>query len=508
MSKKGENADMKKTKSNISKKKIDIKKIISNSKENRRKNKKNLRHGTYSMGVVAVFVAILVVVNLLIQELPSKFREIDLSTQKMYSIGNQTKKLLKGLDKDVTLYYIAQSGSESSDIEKLLERYEESSDHLKVEKKDPAVNPKFTSQYTTEGVNNNSVIVVCGDKNKVVDYNSMYEISVNYQTYQSEVTGFDGEGQLTSAINYVTSDNMPVMYTLEGHNESAMSDSLKDMIQKANIDIQSLNLLTMDAVPDDADCLFIFAPSKDISEDEAEKVITYLEAGGKALIVSNYTGEEMPNFASVLENYGVKTVNGIILESDTNHYISQNPSYLLPNIESNEITSNLSSGSRYILMPLAQGIETVDNYRNTLTIQNILTTSDSAYSKVNVENMQTMEKESGDIDGPFNVGVAISEELEEDKETQIVYYSSETLFNDNMNTMVSGANFELVTASVNWMCANEEGSAVSIPSKSLDTTTLTIPAADASFWSIFVMAVIPAFLMIIGGGIWMKRRKQ
>ena len=471
---------MKESKGNISKKKIDIKKIISNSKENRRKNKKNLRHGTYSMGVVAVFVAILVVVNLLIQELPSKFREIDLSTQKMYSIGDQTKKLLKNLDKDVTLYYIAQSGSESSDIEKLLERYEESSDHVKVEKKDPAVNPKFTSQYTTEGVNNNSVIVVSGDKNKVVDYNSMYE----------------------------TSDNMPVMYTLEGHDESAMSDSLKDMIQKANIDIQSLNLLTMDTVPEDADCLFIFAPAKDISEDEAQKIISYLENGGKALIVSNYTGDEMPNFASVLENYGVKTVDGIILESDTNHYISQNPSYLLPNIESNEITSNLSSGSRYILMPLAQGIQTVDNYRDSLTIQNILTTSDSAYSKVNVENMQTMEKESEDIDGPFNVGVAISEDLEDDKQTQIVYYSSEALFNDSMDAMVSGANFELVSASVNWMCANEEGSAISIPSKSLDTTTLTIPAADASFWSIFVMAIVPAFLVILGGGIWMKRRKQ
>lgn len=216
----------------------------------------------------------------------------------------------------------------------------------------------------------------------------------------------------------------------------------------------------------------------------------------------------MPNFASVLENYGVKTADGIILEADSNHYISQNPSYLLPNIESNDITSNLSSGSRYILMPLAQGIKTVDNYRDTLKIQNILTTSDSSYSKVNVENMQTMEKESGDIDGPFNVGVAISEDLDNDKQTQIVYYSSETLFNDNMNTMVSGANFELISASVNWMCSNEDGSTISIPSKSMDTTTLTIPAADASFWSIFVMAVVPAFLIILGGGIWMKRRKQ
>ena len=490
-------------------KKIDFKELRKKSKEKRIQNKKNLKHGSYSMGAITIFIAIIVVLNQVLQEVPSKYREIDLSTQKLYSIGDQTKKVLKKLDKDVEIYYIAQSGSESSDIQKLLEKYEEGSDHIKVEQKDPAVNPKFVSQYTSDGVSNNSVIVVCGDKNKVIDNNSLYETTVNYQTYSNEVTGFDGEGQITSAINYVTSDSMPVMYTLEGHDEATMSDTLKDTIQKANIDIQSLNLLTMDSVPDDADILFIFAPAKDISEDEASKIISYLENGGKALIVSNYSSEEMPNFASVLENYGVKTAGGIVLEGDTNHYISQNPSYLLPNIESNDITSSLSSGSRYILMPLAQGIVKSDNYRDSLEITDILTTSDGSYSKVNVEDMQTMEKESDDIDGPFAVGVSITENLDDEKETQIVYYSSEALFNDQMNTMVSGANYELISASVNWMCESEEDSnTISIASKSYDTSTLTIPAADASFWSIFVTAVVPVVILVIGGGIWMKRRKQ
>ena len=488
-------------------KKIDFKELQRKSKEKRIQNKKNLKHGSYSMGAITIFIAIIVVLNLVLQEVPSKYREIDLSTQKLYSIGDQTKKVLKKLDKYVEIYYIAQSGSESSDIQKLLEKYEEGSDHIKVEQKDPAVNPKFVSQYTSDGVSNNSVIVVCG--NKVIDNNSLYETTVNYQTYSNEVTGFDGEGQITSAINYVTSDSMPVMYTLEGHDEATMSDTLKDTIQKANIDIQSLNLLTMDSVPDDADILFIFAPAKDISEDEASKIISYLENGGKALIVSNYSSEEMPNFASVLENYGVKTADGIVLEGDTNHYISQNPSYLLPNIESNDITSSLSSGSRYILMPLAQGIVKSDNYRDSLEITDILTTSDGSYSKVNVEDMQTMEKESDDIDGPFAVGVSITENLDDEKETQIVYYSSEALFNDQMNTMVSGANYELISASVNWMCESEEDSnTISIASKSYDTSTLTIPAADASFWSIFVTAVVPVVILVIGCGIWMKRRKQ
>ena len=472
-------------------------------------NKKYIKNGSYSVVISAVFVVIVLVVNMIVGSLPSKYTEVDVSEQKLYSIGDDTKKFLKDLDKDVTIYQVVQSGSEDETIKKLLEKYEEGSDHIKVEQKDPVVNPKFTSEYTSDDVAANSLIVVCGDRSKVVNYSSIYESSIDYNTYQSTTTGFDGEGQITSAINYVTSDSMPVMYTLEGHDEATMSDTLKDTIQKANIDIQSLNLLTMDSVPDDADILFIFAPAKDISEDEASKIISYLENGGKALIVSNYSSEEMPNFASVLENYGVKTADGIVLEGDTNHYISQNPSYLLPNIESNDITSSLSSGSRYILMPLAQGIVKSDNYRDSLEITDILTTSDGSYSKVNVEDMQTMEKESDDIDGPFAVGVSITENLDDEKETQIVYYSSEALFNDQMNTMVSGANYELISASVNWMCESEEDSnTISIASKSYDTSTLTIPAADASFWSIFVTAVVPVVILVIGGGIWMKRRKQ
>ena len=153
-------------------KKINVKEMMRKHKEQKTQNKKILKHGAYSMAVTAVVIAIVVVLNLVVQEIPSKYREIDLSSQKLYTIGEQTEKLLKSLKKDVELYYIAQDGSESSDIEKLLEKYEEGSKHVKVEQKDPAVYPQFAAQYTSESISNNSIIVVCGEKSKVVDYNS------------------------------------------------------------------------------------------------------------------------------------------------------------------------------------------------------------------------------------------------------------------------------------------------------------------------------------------------
>lgn len=487
---------------------INFKKIIADSREKRRKNKKVLRHGSYSMAVTGIVIASVIVLNLVVQELPSKFREIDLSSQKLYTIGEQTEKILKKLDKEVQMYWVVQDGTESSDIEKLLERYEEGSKHIQIEKKDPAVNPAFVSQYTSDNISNNSVIVACGDKSKVVDYSDMYETSINYNTYSQQVTGFDGEGQLTSAINYVISENMPVLYTLEGHDEAAMSETMKETIQKANIDIQSLNLLTEESVPEDTECLFIFAPAKDLNKEEADKVISYLENGGKAFIVSNYTNEDMSNFNRILENYGVQPENGIVFEGDSNHFVSQNPYYLLPNIENNAITAELSAQSRYVLAAMAQGVRQIENVRDSLQISSILRTSDSAYSKTDLENMESVEQEEGDIQGPFDLGVMITEEVEEDKETQIVYFAAQSIFDDSANAMVSGTNYELLAASLGWMCNTDEINTVSIASKSYDTTSLVIPASDANFWSIFVTAILPLSVLALGFGIWMKRRKQ
>lgn len=471
-------------------------------------NKKMLKHGSYSIAMTALMIAIVVILNLVIQEIPSKYREFDLSSQKLYTIGEQTEKILKNLKKDVNLYYIAQDGTESNDIEKLLEKYEEGSKHIKVEKKDPAVYPKFASQYTSEQLSNNSIIVECGEKNKVVDYQDMYETTVNYQTYSQQVTGFDGEGQLTSAINYVVSEDMPVLYTLTGHDELSMSESMKETIQKSNIEIRDLNLLTEEAVPEDTECLFIFSPKTDIAEDEAKKIVSYLENGGKAIILSDYTEIEMPNFNSVLENYGVQPENGIILEGDQDHYIAQNQYYLLPNIESHEINSNLSSKSKYVLTALSPGIKSLENVRDTIKIDSILTTSDSAYQKTDLENMETTEKEDGDLEGPFPLAVSITEDLGDDKKTQIVYFASSAIFNDQMNATVSGANYELLSSSLSWLCGTEEDSSISIPSKSYDMTALMVPSSDASFWSIFVTAVVPVTILLVGFGIWLKRRKQ
>ena len=463
-------------------------------------NKKTLKNGSYSVVLSVIFVVIIVVVNLIVDAFPSTYTELDVSDQQLFSIGDQTK------DKDVTIYQIAQSGSEDEVVSKLLKKYEEASDHIKVETKDPVVNPKFTSEYTDEEVSSNSLIVVCEDRSKVVDYNNIYESSIDYNTYSYTTSGFDGEGQITSAISYVTSDNLPVLYTLDGHGEKSLDSTLQEDIEKANIEIKSLNLLTEESVPEDADCLMINSPSTDISEEERDAIIEYLENGGKAMIFSDYTEGSMDNFDAVLENYGVERVDGIVIEGDAQHYAMQMPYYLLPDVSSAEAVSDFSSQGYFVLAPYAQGIRQLDNVRDTLTIESLLTTSDDAYSKTDL-NMETLEKTDEDIDGPFDIGVSITEEVDDDKTTQIVYYSTANLMDSQINQMVAGGNEQMITESLNWMCSTDETSTISIPSKSLEVSYLTVTAYDAAYWKICVMGLIPGVFLVVGFVVWLKRRK-
>ena len=469
-------------------------------------SKKHIKNGSYTMVMSVIFIAVVIVINMIVSTIPSKYSEIDISSQKLYSIGDETKKMLKDLEKDVTIYQIAQSGSEDENISNLLKKYEDESKHIKVEQKDPVVNPKFVSQYTSDDLSANSLIVVCGDRNKVIDYNNIYETSVDYQTYSSQTTGFDGEGQITSAIGYVTSENLPALYTVEGHGEKDMDSSIKEDIEKANMDIKSLNLLTEGNVPDDADCLFIDSPSTDFSSDEKDAIIEYLENGGKAMIFSDYTTEDMPNFDAILENYGVQRTEGVVFEGDNQHYAMQMPYYLVPTINSTDASSETASAGCYVLAPYAQGIKQLDDVRDTVKIESILTTSDQAYSKTDL-NSNTIEKEDGDVEGPFDLGVSITESLDDDKETQIVYYSTSNLMDSQTNQMVSGGNEKLIMESLKWMTDTEESTSVSIPSKSLEVSYLTITDYDAAFWKICTIALIPGIFLVIGFVVWIKRRK-
>ena len=57
-------------------------------------SKKHIKNGSYSMAMAAVFIVIVVVINMIVGAIPSKYSQLDVSSSKLYTIGDETKKVL------------------------------------------------------------------------------------------------------------------------------------------------------------------------------------------------------------------------------------------------------------------------------------------------------------------------------------------------------------------------------------------------------------------------------
>ena len=150
-----------------------------------------------------------------------------MTDQGIFTLAEQTKSVVASLDSPVTVYWIVQQGQEDGQLGKLLALYEGLGKNLSVVKKDPVVYPGFAKQYTDSDVSNNSLIVVCGTRSKLVANSDIYVYDYDEYSSSGNVTGtFCGESALTGAISYVTSAELPVIYTLEGHGETALSSDM------------------------------------------------------------------------------------------------------------------------------------------------------------------------------------------------------------------------------------------------------------------------------------------
>lgn len=464
------------------------------------------RAGSYATFAAVIVIAIAIMANTLVAALPSAMTQLDMTSQSLYSLSDQTRRIVSSLDKDVNLYLLANEGSEDAAITRLLDRYEGLSDHIEVSYVDPTVRPTFLNDYELElnSLYANSVLVECGENFRLVSYSDIYVTSYSYDDYSyygySTTTEFAGENALTNAIHYVSSEDLPKIYTLTGHGEGELADYVTEMLEQDNLQVESLSLLTLDSIPEDADAIILHAPATDLSEDEATLLIDWLHSGGRMVLTTEQvSAEKMPNLLKVTAAMGLTVENGLVVEGDSQMHLARYPHYLLPDVTSHEITSALKNAGYYILTPMAQPL--AETYDVGATVTWLLSTSDDAYVKTAGLEATTTEKEEGDSEGPFDIAAA-----SEVGEGRMVWFSSAEMLETHVDSMVSYANSNLFVNAVNWMCDQEES--ISIRSKSLDTETLTVSSSQSNFWNIVLVGLVPIAFIALGVIVCIRRKRR
>ncbi|MDY3873481.1 MAG: Gldg family protein [Roseburia lenta] len=467
----------------------------------------------FSTGMIAIVVALTVVVNLIASALPETYTQIDATSQKLYSITEDTEKYLDTLKDDVTLYVMVNKNSKDDNVDRTLQKYASASKHVKVKYVDPNVSPTFASKYTDSDVTSNSIIVVCGDRSKVIDYNSdIYEYSYD-SSYNYSVTGYDCEGQVTAAIQYVTSESTTNVYELTGHDESTLSGDFSEVFQKRFMNVESLSLLTVDAIPEDCQALFSTAPQSDLSEDDLSKLSQYLGNGGKIYLSIDYSKwNDLTNFKKLLSDNNIETTESLLAETDRSYYY-QSPSYLLPNVENTEVSSSVA-GMTQVFVPYSVGLTYTGEDDSNVT--SFMTTSDTTIAKAaaNIAAVQSQADaaniasvQDGDTQGQYSLGMMVTNE----NGGELCVLGSAMMCTDSANQIVSGHNATLFNGIVNALVTTDDGNsdnAVVIAAKDYTVSNLTVSANAMLVYGILWGIFMPIALIIIGIIVWARRRKR
>ena len=466
---------------------------------------KKFKYGGYATLFTSIILIILVVVNVVVGKLDIKF---DMTKTKLYSLSDSTNKVISNLKQDVTIYGLYESGKEATSVTEVLEKYKAKSSKITVEYKDPVKNPTFVQQYSTVGtsITTGSVIVVSGSKFKVIDSADLFGKTTDQTTGSETVTSSQVEQKISSALIYVSSTKSSVIANLQGHQEIALPADITTELTNENYTVKDTNLAAADTTIDKDSLLLINAPQIDITAAELTKIKDFLSKSGKAAIFLDPSINAMPNLTEALAYLGIKGENDFIIEGDASHISSNSPNVLLPELESQTITSPLISAQMPVIIPNSQSFATLKIKRATVTIEPLLVTSSSAFGKLDLKNLTTT-RTSSDIKGPMIVAMAITDKSADGNtanDGRTVVVGTSKLMDSSVITASNKGNVNFIMNSINWAVGNRDN--ISILPKDMSADNLTINGMQIIIASSFVIVVIPLIIVIVGIVVWVRRR--
>ena len=489
--------------------------------------KKRVIRGGFSTIMVVLAIAIVVVLNVIASAVETKAGlKIDLTSNKIYSLSAQTESNIRSImnkknengeySNEFVIYSFANDYTQDNLIGKTLERYAALSNNITLSVLDPAKDSILRNKFTGVGdqVEDKTVVVFNSKKNsfRVIKYEDMY-----YTDKENNVSYWTLEQKLTSAFMFLDSGRAQTnVYFLTGHGEtvtnvkfSERAKLLKEKLEEENFKVDNIDLAMNDLRS--GDILIVIGPSSDISEQDRDKVIKFLDANGKALFFLDPSSSRLKNFEAILDHYMIKFKNEIVCENDESRHTHNSPLDLIPEVLSNkEITNGIINSKSSVYAGSCAYLEEYNPSSDLLTVLPLLNTSDRSvcipyedYITGAYENKMSEYTE----EKRRCIGLALyqkdSSSMQIDEGTRICVFSSSELALGERSG--SAGNVSLVKNCVNWV--DNKTNTISISGVQMNAYELSIAdAATVKTLVTIVIIVIP--VLILGGGviIWLRRK--
>ena len=475
------------------------------------------------LALIAAFIGLNVWVSSL--DLP----EIDVTSNKIYTLSDASKKALESIDQYIKIYVFGIDENDS--VVGLIKQYCEANDKISYEMLSSESNLAKVQEFELED-GYSIVVIESGESKKIIDASAEFH-SYDYTTYAEVDTT---EQTLTNSILGLSVENKPKVYFVEGHDEFGEKELgvLTTYLKNEAMEFETVNLMTTGKVPDDCDVLAIMSPATDFLENETQAVIDYINKGGNIFLTQDVLSQDSQfvNFKRILDLYGVSVENGYILETDSSRVVSNYPYIFKPEVSSsNEITSDIYSDS-YMWFAYAEKLnfisaEELENLN--VTYEELLGTTDSAVFVTDFSSDASTAASTAQtghctvsalVTKTISEGTSTSNEEQEQTEnsdavkSELVIVANGRFITDYVVSEISnqyplsylGSNKDFAINAISFLSNKENGLTIR---KDMAGTSYVFTASEKQNKIVLaIIFAIPVIILLIGIIIWKQRKKR
>jgi ABC-type uncharacterized transport system involved in gliding motility auxiliary subunit len=447
------------------------------------------KYAIYAASYVVIVLAILVVANVLADRHNKSF---DTTSNKRYSLSEQTAKIVKGLKQPATITYYDQS-TKFDQAKDQLEQYGNLSPKVHVDYVDPDKKPELARSAGVKSYG--TTIVTIGDR-------------------KEEAKSLTEEG-ITGAFIRDLKTSVRTICFVEGSGEHQIEDSdrngysrFKELLGQDDYQSKSINLLTKAEVPSECTVVVIGGPDADYQQPEVDGIKKYVEDGGRALVMLDpplkmarlqIADNEALN--KVLETWGVTPQNNLILDLNPIGQITGlGPQVaLVTSYDSHAIVDDMKR--RATGFPLARSLETKNGEKT--SVQKLFSSSESSLATSKLNSPAIDPSDPKNVKGPLLIAaVGTYNTGKENSQGRFVVVGSSSWTANSFITF--NGNRDLALNAINWLASDED--LISIRPKDREDRRITLTQAQMRWLRITSQFLLPLLVVVGGVSVWWRRR--
>ena len=501
------------------------------AKKDARRSKRELKarafkRGWFSVVLVILFIAAVVLVNFIAVTLTDKLPALSIDTtgKDSFELSKDTLEYLPSLKDDIKIIVLSdekefkEGGEYYIQANSLLHEYDNKSDKITLEYVDMASNPTFSSNYPDETLSYYGIIVQSGKGYKYLKSSDIFNYEIDYNTYNYVISDSKVEEAVTSAILYVTLDDKPKVTFVSDINGEDYA-YFKNYLETNGFETDEMSP-AVGEIPDDTQILVLFAPSVDLDEKIVDKISAFLINGGEygkqLLYLPAAALTDTPNIDSLIEEWGIKVDNGYALENDPNYMAPLGGGYYIFASQYAEQTYNAKMKNTDLPFCVIGGYTKPLEIIDTNNVTSLLTFSDQ--STVLYASETEDEPVGEPVASPNLVIGAIAKKgtttsddtdssVSETKESHILVIGSSVAMSETLLKSNVYGNSTYILSVFNTL-VNRDDVGISIEAKSLANPDLGITSAQIRILGTLFIIVIPIGVLIAGIVIFVKRRNM